>query len=36
MKVKRNEMKKNARKRKTADFANNKARFGIKKRRGAE
>jgi len=34
MKVKRNEMKKNARKRKTADFANNKARFGIKKRRG--
>ncbi|KAI8575447.1 hypothetical protein K450DRAFT_261769 [Umbelopsis ramanniana AG] len=34
MKVKRNEMKRNARKRKTADFANNKARFGIKKRRG--
>lgn len=27
-------MKKNARKRKTADFAHNKARFGIKKKRG--
>lgn len=34
VKVKRNEMKKNARKRKTAEFAHNKARFGIKKRRG--